>query len=170
MAVPALPLRHPATFIATWFGAGLLPVAPGTWGSIAALPFAWLMLEFGSSRLLFIAAILMFFVGWWAAYRYMRYTDAKDPKEVVVDEVSGQWLALVFADPRVWWHWLLGFAVFRLFDIVKPWPIDLIDRRTSAFAVMADDTLASAYALVVFALVVFLSPIIAFVRSIFGGA
>ena len=170
MTTPGLPLKHPATLIATWFGAGLLPIAPGSWGSLAALPFAWAMLAFGNARLLFLAAVALFFVGWWAAHHYMRFTDAKDPKEVVVDEVSAQWLALLIANPAVWWHWLLGFGLFRFFDIVKPWPANVIDRRAGAFAVMADDIVAGAYALVVFALVVLLSPIMNFVRGLFSGA
>lgn len=147
IAEPALPFWHPATLVSTWFGAGLLPVAPGSWGSLAALPVAWLILAFGSPRLLFLAALIAFLIGWGAARHYMLYTPAKDPKEVVIDEVSGQWLTLLFAEPSVWWHWLLGFLLFRLFDIVKPWPANLIDRRNGAFAVMADDTIAGVYAM-----------------------
>jgi len=166
---PALPFRHPATLVGTWFGAGLLPLAPGTWGSLAALPLAWLMLAFGSARLLFVAAVLLFLAGWWATAHYMRHTDAKDPQEIVVDEVSAQWLTLVFADPTVWWHWLLGFALFRLFDIAKPWPANHIDRQRSALAVMADDTVAALYALVAFALIVpLLPPMVAVWRAIRG--
>lgn len=167
---PALPFPHPAALLSTWFGAGLLPVAPGSWGSLAALPFAWLMLAFGSPRLLFVAAVVVFLLGWWATSIYMRHTDATDPQEVVVDEVSAQWLTLVFADPARWWHWLLGFALFRFFDIVKPWPANLLDRRAGALAVMADDTVAAGYALVAFAAVAFLSPVVAFVRGLFDGA
>ena len=144
---PALPFWHPASLVATWFGAGLLPVAPGSWGSLAALPAAWLILTFGSPRLMFLAALLAFLVGWWAVAHYKLYSDVKDPKEVVIDEVSGQWLTLLFAEPHVWWHWLLGFLLFRLLDIVKPWPANLVDRRNSAFAVMADDTIAGVYAM-----------------------
>lgn len=147
IAEPALPFWHPATLVSTWFGAGLLPVAPGSWGALAALPVAWLILAFGSPRLLFLAALIAFLIGCAAARHYMRYTPSKDPKEVVIDEVSGQWLTLLFAEPSVWWHWLLGFLVFRLFDIAKPWPANLIDRRSGAFAVMADDTIAGLYAM-----------------------
>ena len=169
LARPALPFRHPATLVGTWFGAGLLPAAPGSWGSLAALPFAWLMLAWGSPRLLFVAALLAFLLGWWATAHYMRHTDAKDPQEIVVDEVSAQWLTLVFADPAVWWHWLLGFALFRLFDIAKPWPANHIDRQRSALAVMADDTVAALYALVTFAVIVPLFPMIAAVwRALHG--
>jgi len=167
---PALPLRHPAALIATWFGSGLLPLAPGTWGSLAALPFAWAILAFGSPRLRFLAAVLAFLVGWWATGAYLDHASAKDPKEVVVDEVSGQWLALVFADSAAWWHWLLAFALFRFFDVLKPWPANILNRGRSAFAVMADDTIAALYAIVAFVLVLYLSSIISFVRGLFNGA
>lgn len=166
---PALPLRHPATLIATWFGSGLLPIAPGTWGSLAALPFAWLMIAFGSPRLLFVAAVLVFLLGWWATARYLAAATMKDPSEVVVDEVAAQWLALIFADAGVWWHWALGFVLFRIFDVVKPWPANIIDRRRGAFAVMADDVVAAVYAILAFSLVVFLSPIVSFLRSLLSG-
>jgi len=166
---PALSFRHPATLVGTWFGAGLLPLFPGTWGSLAALPFAWLMLAFGSPQLLFIAAVLAFLVGWMATARYLRHSESKDPPEIVIDEVSGQWLALVFADPGLWWEWLLCFALFRLFDIVKPWPASAIDRQRTALAVMADDSIAALYALVVFALVVLLLPAIALLQRSFLG-
>ena len=152
---PALPLRHPASLVATWFGSGLLPVAPGTWGSLAALPFAWLILVWGGRLWLLAAAALAFAIGWWATARYMRASRAKDPQEVVVDEVAAQWLTLVLAVPGIWWHWVLGFALFRLFDIVKPWPANVIDRGGTAGAVMGDDVAAAVYALAVFALVVY---------------
>lgn len=148
IAEPALPFWHPATLVATWFGAGLLPAAPGSWGSLAALPVAWLILAFGSPRLLLLAALLALLSGWWAVAHYKRFSAVKDPKEVVIDEVSGQWLTLLFAEPSVWWHWPLGFLLFRLFDIAKPWPANLIDRRNTALAVMADDTVAGLYAMI----------------------
>jgi len=160
IAEPALPFWHPATLVATWFGAGLLPVAPGSWGSLAALPVAWVILAFGNPRLLFLAALLAFLVGWLAVAHYKRYAAAKDPQEVVIDEVSGQWLTLLFAEPSVWWHWLLGFLLFRLFDIVKPWPANLIDRRNGAFAVMADDAVAGLYAMIGLVVAIYAWPII----------
>ena len=166
---PALPFPHPATLVGTWFGAGLLPLFPGTWGSLAALPLAWLMLVYGSPQLLFIAAVLALLIGWWATARYLRASESRDPAEIVVDEVSGQWLALVFADPARWWQWALCFALFRLFDIAKPWPARAIEARRTALAVMADDSVAALYTLVVFALVVLLLPAIALLRKLFGG-
>lgn len=152
---PALPFWHPATLVATWFGSGLLPAAPGTWGSLAALPLGWLIRLSGGTASLLVAAGLIFLIGWWAAAHYRLYADAKDPSEVVVDEVSGQWLTLLVADPTIWWHWPLGFLLFRFFDIIKPWPANLINRRDTALAVMADDTVAAIYALFTLGVVIF---------------
>jgi phosphatidylglycerophosphatase A len=159
LAKPARSLWHPTTLLATWFGAGLLPLMPGTWGSLAALPFAWVFLriagESDGTAVLLVAAVICFFVGWAATHFYMRHTDRKDPTEVVIDEVAGQWLVLIVANPHVWWHWLAGFLLFRLCDIVKPFPANVIDRRPSALAVMADDTVAAGYALFILAILIF---------------
>ncbi len=147
---------RPAALAATWFGAGRLPLAPGTWGSLAALPFAWALLATLQAPGLLVAAGAVFLVGWWATSRYLegRPGDDRDPGEVVIDEVAGQWLALTLADPAVWWHWPVAFLLFRVFDIVKPWPARRIERRKTAFAVMADDVVAGLYALIVFAVIV----------------
>ena len=140
--IPLLPLG-----IATWFGAGLIPKAPGTWGSLAALPFAWALLHFGNMWWLAGAAVLVFLVGWWASDVYVTSTGQADPGAVVIDEVAGQWLALLPASASVWWHWALGFALFRFFDIVKPWPIGWADRRLKGgFGVMIDDVIAGVLA------------------------
>jgi phosphatidylglycerophosphatase A len=99
-----------ARLIASWFGSGFLPGAPGTWGSLAALPLAWV---------------------------------------IVIDEVAGQWLTL-FALPLDIFAYAIGFALFRLFDIWKPWPIRAVERRCGGgFGIMIDDVLAAIYALVV---------------------
>ncbi|HUT51175.1 MAG TPA: phosphatidylglycerophosphatase A [Alphaproteobacteria bacterium] len=140
--IPLLPLG-----LATWFGAGLMPKAPGTWGSLAALPFAWLILHYGGYWWLAGAAVLVFLVGWWASNVYIAGTSATDPGAVVIDEVAGQWLTLLPATTLVWWHWAVGFALFRFFDIVKPWPVGWADRRVKGgFGVMIDDVIAGVYA------------------------
>jgi phosphatidylglycerophosphatase A len=140
--IPLLPLG-----LATWFGAGLIPKAPGTWGSLAALPFAWVFLHFGNIWWLAGAALVVFLVGWWASHVYVTSTGQADPGAVVIDEVAGQWLALLPASPAVWWHWVLGFALFRFFDILKPWPVGWADRRLKGgFGVMIDDVIAGVLA------------------------
>jgi len=141
-----LPLRHPARLLATWFGAGLARGAPGTWGSIAALPFAWGIAWFAGPTGLLISAFAILAVGIWASNAVTQASGIKDPGEIVIDEVAGQWLTLAFAplDPMAY---ALGFALFRLFDITKPWPANWIDRNVSGGAgIMLDDIVAGAYA------------------------
>ena len=138
---------HPATAVATWFWVGLLPRAPGTWGSAAALPFAWALVSLGGHPLLLAAALVCFAVGWWASAVYVARTQAADPSEVVIDEVAGQWLVLSVAplDPLAY---LAGFALFRLFDVWKPWPVSWADDRIGGgLGVMLDDILAAGYGL-----------------------
>jgi phosphatidylglycerophosphatase A len=144
---PGLSAVHPAALIATWFGSGLLPKGPGTWGSAAALPFAWMMMSFGGRPLLLAALGICFLVGWWASEIYVRRTGAEDPGEVVIDEVAGQWLVLLAAplDPL---SYLAGFVLFRVFDITKPWPVRWADRSIGGgLGIMVDDILAGLYAL-----------------------
>jgi phosphatidylglycerophosphatase A len=137
---------RPAALLATWFGAGLLPVAPGTWGSLAALPFAWVIAGLGGRGALLAAALVAFAVGCWAAGEYERETGTKDPGAVVIDEVAGQWVTLAFV-PLSLWSTVLGFVLFRVADIVKPWPASLAERRLAGgLGVMADDIVAGAYA------------------------
>lgn len=145
--IPAsLPVWHPAFLISTWFGAGLMPVAPGTWGSAAALPFAWLIAWLGGPWALLAASLVAFAVGVWAAEVYGRHAGIKDASPIVIDEVAGQWLTLVPAalDPITY---LAGFLLFRLADIVKPWPANWADRALDGgLGVMLDDVFAGLYA------------------------
>jgi len=135
-----------AKILATWFGAGLLPKAPGTWGSLAALPFAWIIVSTGGVAALAVATAVVSAVGWWAADRYVRQTGVADPSEVVIDEVAGQWLTLLVV-PADLWFYLAGFALFRLFDIRKPWPVSWADRcLPGGLGVMVDDIFAGLYA------------------------
>ena len=142
---PGISPLHPAFLLSTWFGSGLMAKAPGTWGSLAALPFAWLIGRWGGALALLLAAAICALVGWWAAAIYVRRTGADDPKEVVIDEVAGQWLVLaaVPLDPLLF---ALGFVVFRILDIWKPWPASLADRAVGGgLGVMLDDLLAAVY-------------------------
>ncbi len=141
-----LPLRSPAAVIATWFGAGLLPVVPGTWGSLAALPFAWVIVTWAGPWALAAAAAGVFAIGCWAAGAYERMSGTHDPGPVVVDEVAAQWLTLLVVPADLLWY-LVGFLIFRVTDIVKPWPARTIDRRvTGGIGVMLDDIVAGLYA------------------------
>lgn len=143
---PRPPSTLAAAWIATWFGAGLLPKAPGTWGSLAALPFAWIVhAELGQGWLL-VGAVLLFIVGTWAAERYRRHAETQDPQAVVVDEVVGQWLVLAALPGPELLSYAIGFALFRLFDVWKPWPVSWADRNVKGgLGIMLDDALAAAY-------------------------
>jgi phosphatidylglycerophosphatase A len=142
----------PAHLVATFGGIGHLRPAPGTWGSIAALPVALVLYLAGGPWLLLACAILAFGAGLWATGHVMRATGDSDPQIVVIDEVAGQWVALLpvafgaahVAAPvtALWPGWLAAFLLFRLFDIWKPWVIGRADRRGDALGVMLDDVLA----------------------------
>lgn len=135
------------SLIATWFGAGLLPKAPGTWGSLAALPFAAAIVWLGGPWALLASAVLLFLVGIWASAKYAG--SRADPGEVVVDEVVAQWLVIfpVALDLKLY---LLAFVTFRVADILKPWPANWADRRIKGgLGIMLDDILAAPYAMVV---------------------
>jgi phosphatidylglycerophosphatase A len=137
---------HPASVLATWFGAGLLPFMPGTWGSLAALPFAWIIAWLFGARTLLLAAAALFVIGWWAAAQVTRASGVEDAGSIVVDEVVGQWLALVVTPPDLI-AYALGFVLFRVFDIAKPWPARWADDNLGGgFGAMADDVVAGFYA------------------------
>jgi phosphatidylglycerophosphatase A len=137
---------EPATLLATWFGSGFLPVAPGSWASLFALPCAALLVWLGGPLLVLLAGATLFLLGIWAADGYMEAVGVHDPPAIVVDEVVGQWLtlALLPVDPLVY---ALGFLLFRILDVLKPWPANFIDRAvTGGFGVMLDDVVAGIYA------------------------
>jgi phosphatidylglycerophosphatase A len=142
-------LANPEGLLATWFGAGLLPWAPGTWGSLAALPCAWVLVWVAGWPLLLVATILVFAVGIWSSERYSSRSKRSDPGEVVIDEVAGQWLVLCLMPLDVL-SYLAGFVAFRFFDITKPWPVSWAERRLrGGLGIMADDIVAALYGLIV---------------------
>ena len=135
-----------ARIFAVWFGAGLLPKAPGTWGSLAALPLAFAIVHWGSLEILAGATIAVFVIGVWASEIAARDMGVSDPSEIVIDEVAGQWLTLLVvpADPLLY---ACGFLLFRLFDIWKPWPISWADQKIKGgMGIMLDDVIAGVYA------------------------
>ena len=148
--------------IATVFYVGRIPLAPGTLGSLVALPLAWLLHYLGGFPALGLASLAIFLLGWWATASYTRGRDNHDPGEVVIDEVVGQWIAL-FPLSAGLWHagvaghvfpypgWVGAFVMFRLFDIWKPWPVSWADRKHGPMGVMLDDVLAGLMAAVVVA-------------------
>ncbi len=139
-------LLDPRILVATGFGSGYLPWAPGTWGSLLAAVAAWpIAVHLGWQGLL-VAALIAAIVGIPATETYQHASRRLDPGEVVIDEVAGQWLALAACPLDPAW-WLAGFAAFRLFDILKPPPAGWIDREYKTPAgVMLDDLVAGLYA------------------------
>jgi phosphatidylglycerophosphatase A len=149
MTTSPLSRWHPAVIWSTWFWSGLFPKAPGTMGSLAALPVGFVIHYYFGPFVLGAATLLVFFSGWWSSHIYVRKTGRIDPGEIVIDEVAGLWIALLFTGGNLV---LCGaaFLFFRLFDIWKPWPINWLDQNvTGAFGVMIDDILAGIYAAVV---------------------
>ena len=150
------PLRSMAQAIATVAGVGHLRPAPGTWGSLAALPMAWALHLAGGFPALLIGLALAFFGGWWATGVVTRGADDHDPSEVVIDEVAGQFIALLplsysawkmdLAITALWPGWIAALLLFRLFDITKPGLIGWADRRGDALGVMLDDVIAGVFA------------------------
>lgn len=131
--------------LSTGFGLGLLPIAPGTWGSLLALPIAWGFAPLGMTISLVSAAALTA-IGIWAIDRTLAESAVMDPPEIVIDEVCAQWLVLAVL-PQDLLAYALGFFAFRAADIVKPWPAGWADRNVAgALGVMLDDLLAAPYA------------------------
>ncbi len=131
-------------WLATWGGSGLMRPAPGTWGSIAALPCAWLVLWVSPLAFPF-AIILVFGVGLWASHVYMESSGTHDPGEIVIDEVAGQWIVLLplMGSAFNLLDWFVALVLFRIFDILKPWPVSWADRQVSGpMGVMLDDVIA----------------------------
>lgn len=149
--------------IATFFYIGLLPLAPGTFAALVAIPLAWGLHWLGGFPVLLAACVAMSLLGYWATARETAGGGDPDPAEIVIDEVVGQWIALM---PLSWglWHmgsaphvfpwpgWVGGFLLFRLFDIWKPWPISWADGLHGPIGVMLDDVLAGVMAAAVVAL------------------
>ena len=135
-----------ANWFSTVFKVGYLPLAPGTWGSLAALAVWFLIIE-STSTITFIALIIIIFaLGVYTSSITERYLNKIDPSVIVIDEWVGQWIALLFLPKSLLWG-LVAFALFRLFDIWKPYPINSLDKISNGWGIMLDDVLAGLYAL-----------------------
>jgi phosphatidylglycerophosphatase A len=133
-----------ARLLATVFGAGRFPIAPGTFASLlAALAFAF-VLSATAWPIQVGAIVALFFIGVWSAGRHAIEIGRKDPRSVVIDEVCGQWIGLLFVPPT-WGFLAAGFFLFRAFDVVKPFPIRRLETLPSGWGIMADDVLAGIY-------------------------
>ena len=145
-----------AMLLATWFGTGLIKFAPGTWGSIAALPFAWIICKNWQAPGLVLAIIAVSLAGVWAISIHAQELPDEDPAEIVIDEVAGMWLTLLVVPPDLLYYFI-GLVVFRIADILKPWPVSWADCRIKgAVGIMLDDIFAGVYAAIVLLTVSFI--------------
>jgi phosphatidylglycerophosphatase A len=145
-----------ATLVATFFGVGRLRPGPGTWGSAATVILWWLLghriaptWQPWTAAVLALVAVM---VGIPAATQVARASGRKDPQFVVIDEVAGQLITLIAA-PIAWQSLLLGFILFRVFDIVKPPPVRQLERLPEGVGIVVDDVGAGLYALAVMQIV-----------------
>jgi phosphatidylglycerophosphatase A len=151
-------MKRIATLTGTVLGVGYLRPAPGTWGSLAALPLALLLHGLGGFPLLLAGLLAAIVAGIWATGVMTHGSDDHDPSEIVMDEVAGQLVALAPISYAAWAHdipvlamwpgWIAAFVLFRLFDITKPGPIGWADRRGDPLGVTLDDLIAGAVAAV----------------------
>jgi len=146
-------VAHRAHFVALGFGSGLAPFAPGTFGTLVAIPLALLLRHYGGDGLFAAAIVVAFAAGAWAAQITGRDLGVPDHGSIVIDEVAAFLLVLFFVGVDDPLRIAVAFALFRVFDIVKPPPIRQLDAAyKNGVGVMADDLLAALYALAVFAL------------------
>ncbi len=146
--VPASIWRNPVHFIAFGFGVGASPYAPGTAGTLLGIPLVWLM-----SEIPVIGYLLMTFslyaTGVWVCAKTSNDTGVHDHSGIVIDEVVGYLITMILVPVNIW-TLATGFLVFRVFDIVKPWPIRWLDRRLGGgTGIMLDDVLAGIFSLIV---------------------
>ena len=139
--------KDPEVLLVCGFGSGFLPKAPGTWGSVLGLLVWWWLLAPTPWFVQLGVAAATFALGWWVVERVTRRYECFDDPAIVIDEIVGIWVALLGIG-QSWILALLGFVLFRLLDIAKPWPVKLADKRLQGgFGIMFDDVLAGLYAL-----------------------
>ncbi len=127
---------------ATWFYSGLSPKAPGTCGSLATLPFVYVLALCGGEIAVLSFVVAVFVIGVYVSGAYAKILGIKDPGQIVIDETAGQALTLVAAGTNLS-LFVLGFILFRLFDITKPWPISWADEKVKGgLGIMLDDIFA----------------------------
>jgi len=147
-----------AKILITILGLGFIPLAPGTIGSIVGILFWLILIEFITPQMMCMFLVLVFFISWFFTEEYMKQENTShDPSEVIIDELIGQWISLT---PLLYLNYLnytlnnkeliklifISFLLFRFFDIIKPWPINLIDRQVNSLSILMDDVVAGLFA------------------------
>ena len=149
-ALKKVALGSPAGWLAFGFGSGLSPFAPGTMGTLAAIPFTFALKGLGTIGF-WLVLVLLFVLGISLCGHVSKKLGVHDHGGIVWDEMVGYWLAVAFIPLQ--WQWLLAaFLLFRFFDIFKPWPIRQIDKKISGgFGIMVDDIVAALFTMVILA-------------------
>lgn len=149
-------VSHPIYFLAFGFGAGLARYAPGTWGTLVAIPLYLLMAHYLSPVMYALVLVVAFIFGVFICGRVARALGVHDFGGIVWDEIVGYLITMFLAPEGISWI-VLGFILFRLFDIWKPQPIRWIDQRVhGGLGIMLDDVIAALFALIILQAIVFL--------------
>ena len=151
-ALKKVALHSPSGLLAFGFGSGLSPFAPGTMGTLVAVPFIFALRGLGETGF-WLVLLLLFLLGVFLCENVSQKLGVHDHGGIVWDEMVGYWLSAAFVPLQ--WHWLLAaFLLFRFFDIVKPWPIRQLDSKIGGgFGIMIDDVVAALFTLVILAVV-----------------
>jgi len=145
-SIAQIVLRNPIHILSFGFGSGLSPVAPGTMGTLVAIPI-FLVLATFSPVIYLLFVIITFSIGCWSSGRTAEALNVHDHSGIVIDEIVGYLITMILV-PVTWYWVILGFLLFRLFDIWKPWPISIIDKQLKGgLGIMLDDVLAALYSL-----------------------
>lgn len=147
-------MTHPVHFLAFGFGSGLAPIAPGTFGTLMAVPLYLLLMQLSLIPYLVIVALVCI-VGVWICDKSSKLLGVHDHGGIVWDEFAGFFITMIAAPEG--WEWIvIGFALFRLFDIWKPWPIIVLDKKVEGgLGIMIDDIVAGIYALICLQLILY---------------
>jgi phosphatidylglycerophosphatase A len=157
MNKPQPDMRNPVHFLAFGFGSGLAPKAPGTFGTLAGIP-VYLLLQPLALQWYLLAVVVVSVVGIYLCDKTSRDLGVHDHGGIVWDEIAGLLVTMIAAPPG-WLAIALGFVLFRLFDIWKPWPISWLDKKVDGgLGIMVDDLLAGVFALIGLQLAVLLFP------------
>lgn len=147
---------NPIHFIACGFGFGATGIAPGTLGTLVSIPFYLLLRHI---QIGWYAAVIFvsFFIGIWLCGKTAKHFGVHDHPAIVWDEIVGFWITMFLAPLKMNWLWIiLGFLLFRLFDIWKPWPIKWFDQQVhGGFGIMIDDVFAAIYAWLILQVIIF---------------
>lgn len=147
-------LRNPSMLVAFGFGSGLAPRAPGTAGTLAAIPIYYFLRELTIGYYLGVL-VTTFVIGIVICDVAARRLQVHDHSGIVWDEMVGYWLTMLLAPPQ-WWWMVVGFILFRIFDIAKPWPVGFVDKKLGGgIGIMLDDIVAAIYALLCLQLLAF---------------